>query len=293
MKKLLLLSILLISFGGIAQKTAQDRAEDAVKKHLIGVFTQENYKPFGFDPLYKVTPPEIMEVEILKAEVDSLRKTNSLNDSILRYYEKEIKVKVDTVKARRIFPTYDIKHYFVVRENGVNTLNYFDFVLFPDGKIKDVSNLMKLDFVHIEYDWFYSYYRKAPLLIDNAKENEACFDYLNNLLMNDTKDREATMETVLATYGVISRFGFMDTTKLSKIVIQNRIKREFGEEAKIIKYSELAQIIDEGEVIGYKQFVEYQLGEEKFAHYYEMDLNYIIRGSLIVEAPYEQHFKTE
>lgn len=293
MKKILFILFVLITVNGLSQKNAQDRAEDAVKKYLTEIFSLEKYKPFGFEPLFKVTPPEIMEVNLIKTEVDSLRRKNLLTDTLLKQYEIKIKSKVDSVKAKKVFSTYDIKHYFVVKDEGINYLYYFDFILYPDGKVKDVSKLMKFEFVNIEYDWFYSYYRRAPLIIDNNEENRDYFNYLNSLVLSDTIDREATMATTLASYGVASRFGFMDTTKLSHIVIQNQLTREFGKEIKIIKYSQLKPVIDNGETIGYKLFVEWQKDSVNSAHYYELDLNYVIRGSLVVEAPYQKYFKTE
>ena len=291
MKKILLILFVLITVNGLSQRNAQDRAEDAVKKYLTEIFTKEKYKPFGFEPLFKITPPEIMEVDVLKMEVDELRKSNKLTDTLLKEYEIKIKSKVDSVKAKKVFSTYDIKHYFVVKDEGVNYLYYFDFILYPDGKVKDVTKLMKYEFVNIEYDWFYSYYRRSPLIIDNTKENKDCFTYLNDLVLNDTIDRESTMATTLSTYGVISRYGFMDTTKLSRIIIQNELVREFGKEVTIIKYSQLKPVIDNGETIGYKQFVEWQKDGVNKAHYYELDLNYVIRGDLFVEAPYQKYFE--
>lgn len=291
MKKILLILFVLITVNGLSQRNAQDRAEDAVKKYLTEIFTKEKYKPFGFEPLFKITPPEIMEVDVLKMEVDELRKSNKLTDTLLKEYEIKIKSKVDSVKAKKVFSTYDIKHYFVVKDEGVNYLYYFDFILYPDGKVKDVTKLMKYEFVNIEYDWFYSYYRRSPLIIDNNKENKDCFTYLNDLVLNDTIDRESTMATTLSTYGVISRYGFMDTTKLSRIIILNELVREFGKEVTIIKYSQLKPVIDNGETIGYKQFVEWQKDGVNKAHYYELDLNYVIRGDLVVEAPYQKYFE--
>ena len=115
MKKILLILFVLITLNGLSQRNAQDRAEDAVKKYLTEIFTKEKYKPFGFEPLFKITPPEIMEVDVLKMEVDELRKSNKLTDTLLKEYEIKIKSKVDSVKAKKVFSTYDIKHYFVAR----------------------------------------------------------------------------------------------------------------------------------------------------------------------------------
>ena len=160
MKKIITVVFLLSISLGYGQYTAQDRAEKTVREHLTKSFTSEKYKSYGFEELYKTTPSEILEVEELKNKVNVLREKNLLTDSSLAYYDSLTKVKVDEVKAKKLFSTYDIKHNFVLKEGEKNTLHYYNFVLFPDGKIKDVQLLMKFEFVGSEYDWFYNYYRR-------------------------------------------------------------------------------------------------------------------------------------
>jgi len=156
MKKIITIVFLLNLTIGFGQYTAQDRAEKTVREHLIKSFTNEKYKSFGFEELYKTSPKEILEIEELKSKVNVLRKNNLLTDSSLSYYDSLTRVKVDAVKAKKLFSTYDIKHNFVIKEGENNTLNYYNFILYPDGKIKDVQQLMKFEFAGSEYDWFYS-----------------------------------------------------------------------------------------------------------------------------------------
>jgi len=72
MRKIFTLLFILNLTLGYGQYTAQDRAEEMVKEHLIKSYTKEKYKSFGFEDLYKTTPPEILEVEELKNKVKSL-----------------------------------------------------------------------------------------------------------------------------------------------------------------------------------------------------------------------------
>lgn len=290
MRKIITLLFIATLNLGYGQYTAQDRAEKAVKENLIKTFTKENYKSFGFEELYKNTPPEIMEVEELKNKVNVLRKNNLLTDSSLSYYDSVTNAKVEAVKAKKLFSTYDLKHSFVIKKGEINTLHFYNFELYPNGKIKDVNQLLKFEFVGSEYDWFYNYYRRSTLLINDIEENENCYKYLDNLIKVDTIDRVATMETVLATHATIARYGYLDTTVVQRIIAQNWLRRNISKEIKVIEFSSIENISDEGEKIGSNIFVEYTLNDVKDARYFEFDINYILRGSLTLKKPYIQYF---
>ncbi len=291
MKKIITIVFLLNLTIGFGQYTAQDRAEKTVREHLIKSFTNEKYKSFGFEELYKTSPKEILEIEELKSKVNVLRKNNLLTDSSLSYYDSLTRVKVDAVKAKKLFSTYDIKHNFVIKEGENNTLNYYNFILYPDGKIKDVQQLMKFEFAGSEYDWFYSYYRRTTLLVDDAEENTNCYNYLDNLIKTDTIDRIATMQTVLATHATIARYAYLDTIVVQRIIAQNWLRRNISSSIKVLQYSNIETILDKEEKIGSNLFVEYELNGIKSAYYFEFDTNYILRGSLIVNEPYTEYFK--
>ena len=291
MKKLITLLFILNLGLGFGQYTAQDRAEKTVREYLIKLYTKENYKSFGFEDLYKTSPPEIMEVEELKNKVNVLRKKNLLTDSSLSYYDSLTTLKVEAVKAKKLFSTYDIKHSYVIKDGETNTLHFYNFELYPDGKIKDVEKIMKFEFVGSEYDWFYNYYRRSTLLIDDLEENKNCYTYLDNLFNEDTEDRVATLETVLATHATISRYSYLDTVVVQRIIGQNWLRRNISKEIKVITYSSIETIYEGSEKIGSNLFVEYELNGNKEARYFEFDINYIVRGSLTVKKPYIDYFK--
>ena len=293
MKNIITLIFTLFVLTGISQKTAQDRAEDVVKAHLIKTFTAEKYKSYGFEELFKVSPPRILEVESLKSKIDKLRKNNLLTDSSLKHYDSILKLKVDTIKGLKEFSYYDIKHYYVIKDAKKNHLYFTQFFLFPDGKIKDVTQLMKYEFVGKEYDWFYNYYRRNPMLPNNIRENKKCFQYLDNLLENETFNRESTMATVINTYSVISTKQFLDTTVLTRLLSMHWLKKNNDTELTINQFSDVSPILDSTETIGYKLFVKYENAGVEKVQYFEFDLNYILSNSLPVEKPFEQYFKKE
>ncbi|MFT7010416.1 MAG: hypothetical protein ACJAWR_000417, partial [Flavobacteriales bacterium] len=135
-----------------------------------------------------------------------------------------------------------------------------------------------------------NYYRRSTLLIDDIKENKNCYTYLDNLIKVDTTDRVATMETVLATHATISRYGYLDTTVVQRIVAQNWLRRNISNDIKVITYSTIEVIMDENEKIGSNIFVEYELNGLKDARYFEFDINYILRGAMTLKKPYTHYF---
>ena len=282
-----ILFILLFSFG-FGQRNAQERAENAVKKHLKNTF-KEKYKSYGFETLYKVSPPRITEVENLKYKIDVLRKNNMLTDSSLKYYDSIIKLKVDTIKANKEYSTYDISHYYVIKDEGKNFLYYTQFFLTPDGKIKDVTQKMKFEFVGKEYDWFYNYYRRNPMFPENSTENKNAFLYLDNIL-KESENKEAAMATVIHTYSVISKKRYMDTVEIPKILALHWLKKNNTEPLIIEKFSEIKTISDNNEKIGYNLFILYQKQGKMYAQYFEYNTNFVLTGSLPVEKPFEKYF---
>ncbi len=289
MKKSIALIFICLATMGFGQQTAQDRAEELVKKHLTTVFG-EKYKSYGFETLYKVSPPRITEVENLKYKIDVLRKNNLLTDSSLKYYDSIIKLKIDTIKKNKEFSTYDISHFYVLKESGKNNLYYTQFFLTPDGKIKDINQKMNYEFVGKEYDWFYNYYRRNPMLPNNPEENKNCFLYLDNLLQNAEK-KEAAMATVINTYSVIAKKGYLDTVELPRVLSMHWLKLNNDTELIINKFSKVKPILDSTKKIGYNLFILYEKQGVEYARYFEFDINFILTGSLPVEKPFEQYFK--
>lgn len=291
MKKLLAFLFLLSSVSGFTQDDAQGRAEQVVKEHLKSVFGDE-YKSYGFSELYKTSPARIMEVESIKSKVDVLRKNNLLTDSSLKAYENLIERKIDTIKANKEFPTYDIKHYFVVKEDKKDFLYQTQFYFYPDGKIKDLTQLMKYEFTGKEYDWFYGYYRRNPALPNDILENKKVYKYLDAMLV-DPEDPESAMATVINTYSVISTKGYLDTVNLPRILSMRWLKKNSENEIIITEFSPVSPIYIHSEKVGYKLFVKYEMQGVEYAHYFEFDIQFIMTGSLPVEKPFEPYFKKQ
>ena len=291
MKHFVTLLILFFSVFGFSQENAQERAEKVVKTHLKSVFGEE-YKSYGFSELYKTSTPRIMEVEEIKKKIDVLRKNNLLTDSSLKSYDALIQRKIDTIKMNKEFPIYDIKHYFVVNEEGVDYLYQTQFFLFPDGKIKELTQLMKYEFTGKEYDWFYGYYRRNPALTQDLLENKKVYNYLDGLLENP-EDPASAMATVITTYSVISTKGYLDTVNLPRILATKWMKKNSGEEIIITEFSPVRLLRQEEEKIGYTLFMKLEIKGVETVQYFEFDNQFVLTGSLPVEKPYDSYFSKE
>ncbi len=288
MKYLGVFLFLITASFGFSQDNAQERAEQVVVEHLREIFG-DDYKSYGFGELYKTSPKRIMEVEKIKNNIDLLRKKNLLTDSSLRSYEQLIEKKIDTIKRNKEFSTYDLNHFFVAKEGNDEYLYKTQFFLYPDGKLKDLEQLMKYKFIGKEHDWFYGYYRRNPVLPQDAVENKKVYDYFDKLLLS-TDNLESSMATVINAYSVISKVGYLDTVQLPRLLASQWIKRNKDEKATITRFSEVQVLSSEDVKLGYKLFVSYKINGTEQARYFEFDSSFVLTGNLPVNKPYEQYF---
>jgi len=291
MKKILLLIIAFtLSSSMFSQRTSQDRAEEAVINYLTKAYKGQKYKAYNFGELYKTSPKEIVEIESIKLKVDSLRNSNNYTIKKLSYYDSIIKVKTKIAKGKKKYSTYDINHYFVIEGKGEkNTLFQYNFTLYPNGKIKTLTKLLEHTFVSDEYDWFYHYYRRN-IIISDMKENKNTYNYIDNLLDSETQNKSAAISTVLTLVKTMYKKQYLDTTIIAQAVAKKWLLTNKPNSI-ATKTSSLKPIKDKkNTVYGYKIFVKYIENEKTKAHYFEFDLDYILRGNLVVESPFEKYF---
>lgn len=272
-----------------AQNTPQDRAESAVVNHLKTTFKDKEYHGYEFGDLYKITPPEISSLDSIK---NKAKLVNNNNDSLLGYYDSLIKLKTKEIKEKHLFSTYEINHFFTLKEKFKNPVIYeYNFELFPDGKIKDAREQMKYQLTPDEYNYYYYYYMRKDLYND-SKQNEALYNYLETLYTNETISKEAAMGTILTVAKVVYEYNVYDTILISRIEAQKWLSKNLKESYTINKYSDVNSIKDtNNNTLGYNLFVELTIKDSTEAYYFEFDYDYILRGILPVEKPFEQYFK--
>lgn len=271
----------------LAQNTPQDRAENAVINHLKTTFKDKEYHGYEFGDLYKITPPEISSLDSIKNKAKLVN-----NDSLLNYYDSLIKLKTKEIKEKKLFSTYEINHFFTLKEKFKNPVLYeYNFELFPDGKIKDAREQMEYKLTPDEYNYYYYYYMRKDLYND-SKQNEALYNYLETLYTNETISKEAAMGTILTVAKVVYEYNVYDTILISRIEAQKWLSKNLKESYTINKYSDVNSIKDTNNIIlGYNLFVELTIKDSTEAYYFEFDYDYILRGILPVEKPFEQYFQ--
>ena len=290
MKRILLLTFITLSFLANSQRTPQDRAEISVQNYIKKAFKNQTYKAYNFGELYKTTPSEIMEIESIKNKIDSLRKENKLTYSELNKYDSIILFKTKEVKQKKRYSTYDINHYFVIeKSNSVNILYQYNFTLYPNGKVKEIQKLLEREFVSDEYDWFYHYYRRN-IIISEINENKNIYNYLDELLEAETIDKNECMSTVLTMIKTLYNKQYLDTISVSTAVVKKWFLANKSL-INILKTSNLKPIKENNLVIGYKVFVKFEENNETKTLYFELDTDYITRGVLEVEKPFNKYFE--
>lgn len=298
----IILSILILTSTSFAQfygrNSSQKKAENATITYLSDLFKESTYVPYSFGDLVKVTPKQILEVEDLKRKKDSLYKVDS-SHAELPPLLSNIDNKLAYIKANKLHSTYEIDHFYTVQKtDNKPTLYHSLFTLYPDGQMKEVSNLLIYPFIENEEDYYYHYHKRYPLVVEtnlNDKQyNLQTYAFLDGLYLNEPTSKEAAMSTILSTVQIITSTGFYDTTLIAQLSASKYIKKE----RKLtlidkINFSNVNQLKDSNDnIIGYKLFVIFvNESKEDEMLYFEFDYNYVIRNVLAVEPPYEPYLK--
>lgn len=292
---LLVALFLVSSFLAQPNTNAQTRAEKVVSTYAREKFKDQNYKSYGYGDLIKISPQEIVEIDNIKAEIDSIRNA-TYTDSMLAYYDSILKEKIAYVKANKLFPTYELQHRFIQKElHKQPILNDFTFTLYPDGKIKDINKVLSYELTDKEYDYYYTFHREYSLIkiydAETRAYNATMYEYLKDLYDNEVADKAAALSTILSIVQTFDKKDYFDSTA----IVQNEIRKYFKKNLNIERYNaplftKIQPILDSGEITAYKVFLKQTIDDKEIMHYFEFDVDYILRNVLVVEPPYEQHF---
>lgn len=293
----LLLGLFLLgqfSFNVVAQNsTPQTRAEQSVIDYLNTKFPEDEYTVhnYEFGNLMKITPAEIVEVEKLKKEAADVYIFDPKRDSIMEVYDSLIKKQVTYIKENKIFPHYELNHFFTIKKDFEETKLYEStFSLYPDGKIMDINNHLTYDLLESEYDAYYTYYLKEPLF-KNEENDKKTYAYLTSLYENEKQDKHAVMRTILAVVYTMSDLGAYDTIAVSRAQTIKWLIENGLTDFNTLTFSNVSPINDSGIIkpLGYNIKVRLN-GENPKAFYVEFDYDYVIRGILPIEAPFDKYF---
>ncbi len=294
---LLILTLNLLSAISFSQKTPGEKAEDAISKYLTEQFKDKSYKAYYFGDLVKITPSEIISLDSLKHAVDSLQRRGKLNDSLTDLYDLQMKEKLKKIRSNKLFPTYEMDHFFVIREPFKEEILYHTlFTLYPDGKVKDIDNILTYELTDEEHDNYYHYYRKYALYKNkplNHPDNNKTYQYLENLYLNELDDKKAAFSTVLSVVECMRKTGMYDTVYIAQNQASKHLNTIVDVEFSELTYSKITPIkLDSNSTLpdGYNMFVRVKNKDEK-AYYFEFDYDYIIRGVLPVKEPFDSYFE--
>jgi len=187
------------------------KVKASIKEHIIKKFTGKgNYNGCNFGELVTIKPIEIQELDkliMLKSQLPNMKKNyGSKLDSMISANDSNISRKKSEIRENKIYHYYKINHLFTISYKGKSTLYEFDFMLYPNYKIKDVNLSLKTEITPTERSDLMYFINKEPLI---KQENKSYENHLNYKMYNQLRDaliNSGDKETMLHQVLKIVRF---------------------------------------------------------------------------------------
>ena len=167
-----------------------DRIKLSIKEHIINQFKNKgNYNELNYGELTTIKPLEIQELDkliTLKNQLPSMKKNYGTKlDSIITLNDSNIVRQKREIRVKKIFHYYKINHLFTISYKGINTLYEFDFFLYPNYKIKDVSFKIKTEITPTEKINLIYFIKNQPLIEHDNQSNQ---NHINNKMHKQLSD---------------------------------------------------------------------------------------------------------
>lgn len=292
----IIIFIVLLPFLGLSQKNnPQKIAQKKVIKYLNELFSDSKYNVrfYEFSDLIKVTPAEIVEVKNIQKEVANIPDYTPNKDSLIStYYDSIIKEKEHYIRENRIHTYFELDHFFIVKERlAKKELFHSTFYLYPDGKIMDVKNHLKMEISDNDFNAYFTYYKKYQISsLLSEKQSKDVYNYLKEIYEIEQVDKKAAMRTLLSIVQSYQQENDYDTTFIAQRIALNWLKENYYS-GYTVQFSNVEPIKDSNEKvpIGYNIKVLIESNPDQ-AYYFEFDRDYILRGVLLIEPPFDHYF---
>ncbi len=182
------------------------KVKASIKEHIKKQFTGKgNYTECNFGELFTIKPLEIQELDkllMLKNQLPNMKKNyGSKLDSMISANDSNISRKKSEIRENKIYHYYKINHLFTITFKGKSTLYEFDFMVYPNYKIKDVSLSLKTELTPTERADLMYFINKEPLIKQENKSyenhlNDKMYNQLSNALIN-SGDKQTMLHQVL------------------------------------------------------------------------------------------------
>ena len=297
------------SYSTLNNKSVENlaKAKSAIKEHIINQFkTKGNYTEYNFGELTTIKPTEIKELDklmTLKNQLPSMKKNygNKL-DSMITLNDSNIVRKKRDIREGKIYHYYKINHLFTISYKGKSTLYEFDFFLYPNCKIKDVSLKMKTDINPTEKNNLMYFISNQPLIeTDNLSYqqhiNDKMHKQLSNALINAGDNKETILHQVLKIVRFIRKHNKFDAdvfcaSQLKEWVITNEPYKQNYRSGLFTRLKEVTQDSTSKNTIMYHKLSYQKDSSQKTncAISFEFDANYLVIEIIEYKKDYAKFF---
>ncbi len=186
----------------------EQKAELSIRNYVEDHYKNiGSYTSYSFGQLYSLKPKEIVELDQLilvrKKLPEMSDNYGSKLDSVLIATDTLIARKKREIRLKKIHHTYEINHMFTIKpEKGSLKLYEFTFFLYPNYKVKDVSQKLNTELNAEETDLFVYFIEQYPLIENDnddfaANENKRTYEMLTNAVLDAGDQKEKIIHQVL------------------------------------------------------------------------------------------------
>lgn len=230
-------------------------------------YGREQYDPISFGDLVTHLPAEYQELNTLlvirKSLPEMAENYGGRLDSVTQATDLRIQSVKDTIMKRRLFPSYEIRHYFSTTDSLNNLiLTGHDVLLSHNYKLVRMKTFVSTSVSKNEMEWFKYWQEGYPLFNlpdekSNAKASASLYRELDSALLYSTA-REENLHNAITLVREIRKEGVFDPMVIARAVIEDYYQRNGLSELNPLV--EVSKVFAEEQIIDHStQFVYVQL----------------------------------
>jgi hypothetical protein len=251
---------------GLAQEYSfegdQNQAERSIEQYFKNEHA-EKYNSISFGKLTTHLPAEYIELQgliALKDELPGLRENYAGRlDSVIADTDARIDSLKRQIMARRIRPSYEILHYYAVKEG--KSYRVYGYVIYMNHayRVMRMRTWLEAFPEKIEYEWF-SYWQNRGMLFNmhnpkkNTEASNEIYDHLE-LGMELSENRKEYFHNGLTLVRTVTQSGVFDIHQVCQAIARDHHKRSGLEDALAISsFSDAFELSINGMLSGYKVY---------------------------------------
>ncbi len=207
-------------------------AHSAVRTYLIQTHG-DDYAGYSWGLLVTHLPPEFRELRSLletRSQLDNLRKDQQRKaDSARVILDSLIDLLEDSIMNQRIRPSYEILHFYHVREGKEFNVYGHTFYLNHAYKVMRMKTYLETTLQKNEAEWFYYWQSRFPLFNmthneENIAASNSVYDHLERG-MEEAVNRSEFVRAGIQVVKSIRQEGVFDIHKIGMAIAENWLER--------------------------------------------------------------------